>query len=86
MHWLEQAEGWVPVKIPNGEMLKEMMVLSPEAALFVPGTIPVLCDDSAIAPNFFQAGKLRHGEAKLSNLSKMRLLYISDLGFKALQP
>lgn len=75
------------VKILSGEMLKDMMAPSPfsnTCLLFVPGLIPdsFLFDDSLIVP-IFQTGKLRHGEAKLNNLSTMRLLVQGRSGVPA---
>lgn len=50
----------------------------------MPGPIPdsFLFDDSLIVP-IFQTGKLRHGEAKLSNLSIVRLLVQGRSGVQA---
>lgn len=50
----------------------------------MPGLIPdsFLFDDSLIVP-IFQTGKLRHGEAKLNNLSTMRLLVQGRSGVPA---
>lgn len=69
VHWLGQTEGG------DGKDSAWRNAFSPEAASVGarPSSKQFLFGDSPFTP-IFQAGKLRYGEAKLSNLPTVRLL------------